>query len=630
MTRRRMASSSPTPPLPERARLALAINREYQQRLRYQLARVRETQKQNQLLQRRLDTFVRHTSVGSSLQYHNIAAQVQPPKPSDKPLDQATQTAPDSPSTPAVEANAVVGDDISQQLSTLLASLESRNSLAQGNNVDDIISRNQGTSVSANPPATADKAPATTNERRPGTVQGRKTTAPPTPLVTTDQAAPEATTPAPAKAKRGRQSDKNALSESTKEPDTFAPYFVDVDGAEPPQNPDALVKAKFAPVLNKPRRWSERERRALAQGVRTQNKRIIADRLSQSQDVTRVLLDVDALPSRELEINLQGLDWRQIATEFVKTRQASECAIQWTCHDHPLINKTDWTSSELKKLREIVENAAPRNWPSIAEELGTNRTAAQCFRKYCEWSLANTQKRRWTAEEDAMLRQAVQIYGEKNWQQIAHILDNRTGQQCLHRWTKSVNPIIRRGRWDPEEDEALLTAVDIYGEGNWRQVQHYVLSRTDVQCRERYCNVLHPHVNQGPWTEIEDAKLLHNIRAIGLGKWSQIADLMDKRTDNQCWRRWKALVRAKKIDKERLFQPELPPDSRALLYPEALPESGGAPEPAPIITGPTRGVKRKQRGSGRGRRGRPRKADQSTRNSASSTSVATEAPVPQP
>ncbi|KAJ1974156.1 hypothetical protein H4R34_004821 [Dimargaris verticillata] len=620
-------SSSPTLPLPERARLALAINREYQQRLRFQLARVREAQKQNQLLQRRLDTFVRHTPVGPSLQYHNIAAQVQPPKPSEKLLDQTTQTAPDSPSTPAIEATAVVGDDISQQLSSLLASLENRNSLAQGNKVDDIISRNQGTSASSNSAAAPDNAPVTAKERLAAT-QEPVPTAPPTPSVTTDQPATEAS-PAPTKVTRGRASEKTSLAESCKEPDTFAPYFVDVEGTVPPQNPDAVVKAKYAPVLSKPRRWSDRERRSLAEGVRTQNKRIIADRLSQSQDVTRVLLDVDALPSRELEINLQGLDWRQIATDFVKSRQASECAIQWTCHDHPLINKTDWTPSELKQLREIVDNAAPRNWPTIAEELGTNRTAAQCFRKYREWSLANTQKRRWTAEEDAMLRQAVQIYGEKNWQQIAHILDNRTGQQCLHRWTKSVNPIIRRGRWDPEEDEALLTAVEIYGEGNWRQVQHYVLSRTDVQCRERYCNVLHPHVNQGPWTEIEDAKLLHNIRAIGLGKWSQIADLMDKRTDNQCWRRWKALVRAKKIDKERLFQPELHPDSRTLLYPEALPESGGVPEPAPIITGPTRGVKRKRRGSGRGRHGRARRADQSTRRTASPTNTATDLPNPE-
>ncbi len=84
-------------------------------------------------------------------------------------------------------------------------------------------------------------------------------------------------------------------------------------------------------------------------------------------------------------------------------------------------------------------------------------------------------RRRWTEEEDIKLRKAVQIYKERNWQQVANYLENRTGQQCLHRWQKALKPSIRRGKWTKEEDEKLREAVKAHGVGNWMLVQVYSL-----------------------------------------------------------------------------------------------------------------------------------------------------------
>ncbi|CAB5381325.1 unnamed protein product [Rhizophagus irregularis] len=70
-----------------------------------------------------------------------------------------------------------------------------------------------------------------------------------------------------------------------------------------------------------------------------------------------------------------------------------------------------------------------------------------------------------------------------------------------------MNPAIRRGRWKSEEDEALKNAVNMYGVGNWVKIQKFVLGRTDVQCRERWMNVLSPSVKKDPWTEEEDKEL---------------------------------------------------------------------------------------------------------------------------
>lgn len=46
----------------------------------------------------------------------------------------------------------------------------------------------------------------------------------------------------------------------------------------------------------------------------------------------------------------------------------------------------------------------------------------------------------------------------------------------------------------------LAIAVNAYGSGNWTRIHKHIPGRTDVQCRERWVNVLNPELNAGPWT----------------------------------------------------------------------------------------------------------------------------------
>lgn len=148
---------------------------------------------------------------------------------------------------------------------------------------------------------------------------------------------------------------------------------------------------------------------------------------------------------------------------------------------------------------------------------------------------------KWTDAENKILVEAVKRFGEKSWQQVASCLEGRTGQQCLHRWMKTLNPNIKRGKWTVAEDKQLSVAVNSYGSHNWVKVQQHVPGRTDVQCRERWVNILNPELRSGPWTSEEDKKLIDAVTKHGPGRWSQIATLLYPRTDNQCWRRWKSL-----------------------------------------------------------------------------------------
>lgn len=138
---------------------------------------------------------------------------------------------------------------------------------------------------------------------------------------------------------------------------------------------------------------------------------------------------------------------------------------------------------------------------------------------------------KWTPEEDDILVEAVKKFGDKNWSAVATLLGGlRSGQQCLHRWQKTLNPEIRRGRWDTAEDNLLSMAVQAYGVGNWRLIHKHVPGRTDVQCRERYVNVLDPAVKASEgWSLFEDKVLLEVTASLPAGKWSLVAKTHNER-----------------------------------------------------------------------------------------------------
>jgi len=41
-------------------------------------------------------------------------------------------------------------------------------------------------------------------------------------------------------------------------------------------------------------------------------------------------------------------------------------------------------------------------------------------------------------------------YDGKNWKQISSLLNGKTEVQCLHRWTKVLNPNLTKGPWTSE------------------------------------------------------------------------------------------------------------------------------------------------------------------------------------
>jgi myb proto-oncogene protein len=79
--------------------------------------------------------------------------------------------------------------------------------------------------------------------------------------------------------------------------------------------------------------------------------------------------------------------------------------------------------------------------------------------------------------------------------------------------------------------------------------------RDDIQCREKWVNVLDPAVDRGPFRPEEDTIILEFVNErLSSGSnnagssaasdssnklWSELASRLPGRTDNQVWRRWK-------------------------------------------------------------------------------------------
>ncbi|RUS31594.1 hypothetical protein BC938DRAFT_477489, partial [Jimgerdemannia flammicorona] len=167
---------------------------------------------------------------------------------------------------------------------------------------------------------------------------------------------------------------------------------------------------------------------------------------------------------------------------------------------------------------------------------------------------------RWTAEEDELLRAAVNLHGPHKWSMIAAHVPNRTPMQCSTRWLGALNPNIHKGRWTHHEDAVLKNAVYEFsnipdGEGGyqpipWNRIAQRIPNRTGIQCQARWTEALDPSVKKGKWSPDEDVILRAGVERYGRC-WIRIAEMIEGRTQRQCRTRWVQL----KSKEEKQTQP---------------------------------------------------------------------------
>jgi len=99
--------------------------------------------------------------------------------------------------------------------------------------------------------------------------------------------------------------------------------------------------------------------------------------------------------------------------------------------------------------------------------------------------------RMWNSEEDILLLAAIHKYGLGDWKSISIFVGGgRSRSQCSQRWGRALDPHITKVPWDAEEEQRLIELVAEHGEHSWASVAKKLGTRSDVQCRYRYYQII--------------------------------------------------------------------------------------------------------------------------------------------
>ncbi|GMH04363.1 hypothetical protein Nepgr_006202 [Nepenthes gracilis] len=97
---------------------------------------------------------------------------------------------------------------------------------------------------------------------------------------------------------------------------------------------------------------------------------------------------------------------------------------------------------------------------------------------------------------------------------------------------------VRKGLWTKEEDLLLRQCIEKYGEGNWHQVPLQAgLNRCRKSCRLRWLNYLRPNIKRGQFMPDEVDLIIRLHKLLG-NRWTLIAGRLPGRTGNDIKNYW--------------------------------------------------------------------------------------------
>ncbi|KAF1882742.1 hypothetical protein Lal_00002923 [Lupinus albus] len=123
---------------------------------------------------------------------------------------------------------------------------------------------------------------------------------------------------------------------------------------------------------------------------------------------------------------------------------------------------------------------------------------------------------------------------------------------------------LKKGPWTQDEDAILIDYVNTYGEGNWNSVpKNSGLSRCGKSCRLRWANHLRPNLKKGAFSP-EEERVIVDLHAKLGNKWARMASQLPGRTDNEIKNFWNTRIKRRERAGLPIYPPEVIRD--ATLY----------------------------------------------------------------
>ncbi|KAL4438039.1 hypothetical protein ABPG77_004260 [Micractinium sp. CCAP 211/92] len=346
-------------------------------------------------------------------------------------------------------------------------------------------------------------------------------------------------------------------------------------GQQLPPYPDADTLRplfKYLPFSFRSGRWSEEEQQRLREGVlqlvqevqlhevmQEMQQRLesggavgLADLEASKQRIASLALDSPVVC--QLAGGFREDDWARLVQRTRLHRTSTECRLQWANCLSPSLSQQPWSREEDGHLQALVQQYSQRQWDAVSRDLAALsgagvRPPLSCLQRYQQLVTAAAKEARQFEVQEGIARLSVLVAKHGgSWKRIAEEFGGGwEPDQLMHIWRRHAQrgAHARKGKWSQEEDDLLLKAMALHGR-KWSLVAKLVPGRTDVQCRERYMNVLNPEVTAWqPWGAAEEQELLElaqqHTQEDGRVKWSAVAAHLPGRTDKQCAMRWKAI-----------------------------------------------------------------------------------------
>ncbi|KAK8841305.1 hypothetical protein M9Y10_027508 [Tritrichomonas musculus] len=101
----------------------------------------------------------------------------------------------------------------------------------------------------------------------------------------------------------------------------------------------------------------------------------------------------------------------------------------------------------------------------------------------------STLRKRFTEEEDNLLKHVIQELHIHNWSEVARYLPGRTARQCRDRYNSYLFKEISNKPWTDEEDAIILSQYPIYGT-HWVKISKFLVGRSGNNVKNRWYKYL--------------------------------------------------------------------------------------------------------------------------------------------